>query len=85
MGVEAFGIVRRTAAHRHDLAALQKIVSKRDGLIQHAATVVTKIQDVALDTGADLFLQAGHGGFHAAAGVIVESGNLDIADIAFAF
>src|SRR5665213_3223770 len=84
MGIEPFGVIRRAPAHRENFAALEEIARDRDSLIQNAAAIVAQIDDIALDPGADLFLQRRYRGLQTAIGMIVESRDMDIADIAFA-
>ena len=62
----------------------QEIIRYCDRLVEHTAAIVAQVDDIALGSRADLFLERAHGRLQSVIGVLVEGRNADVADIAFA-
>ena len=81
-GVPALGVLLVTTAYRHDLALVEEGIADADRLVQQPARVVAQVEDVALQLSlADVLLKALERGAQIVSGMLVELGDLDVADI----
>src|SRR4051812_37759606 len=62
LGVEALRLIGMTAAGRDDLAAIEEGIGHRDRLVEQAARIVAKIDNVALELRTCLLLDRGNRG-----------------------
>src|SRR5271169_190685 len=83
-GVPALGVFLVTTAYRHDFTLVEEGIANADRLVEQAAGIVAQIEDIALQLVlADVLLEAVERGAQIVGRLLVELGDLNVADIVF--
>src|SRR6185436_2470765 len=85
MSTKVLGIYRPATTGGDNFAAAQKIVRHRDSLIEQPARIVSQIDHISAQAGANLLFQGGDGILQAAIRLLREGPDANIANVALAF